>query len=218
MNEYTKFRFVDRADAGRRLAAELSGRELRRPVVLALPRGGVPVGREIADALDAPLEAIISRKIGLPAHPEYGIGAVAEGSGRVVLSEHAAGFRLSGRELARLGNRELREVERRVDRYRDGRPLPSLRGRSAVLVDDGLATGVTAEAALAEIHRMEPHEVVLAVPVCSPTSTDRLRRWADIVCLVQPPAFRAVGSWYEDFRQVSDDEVLDLLRRASVKG
>jgi putative phosphoribosyl transferase len=204
-------RFHDRRDAGRRLAVALSGMDLRRPVVLALPRGGVPVGAEIAEALHAPLEVFVARKIGAPGRPEYGIGAVAEGGDPLFDRWAVQALGLSDRGLRDLAETERRELERRVRRYRGARSLPSVAGRSVVLVDDGLATGVTAEAALRALRDRGATDLVLAVPVCARDSSARLRSLAQIVCLSRPADFRAVGLWYEEFDQTSDGEVLALL-------
>jgi putative phosphoribosyl transferase len=212
-------RVHDRTDAGQRLATVLVGMDLRRPVVLALPRGGVPVGAEIAAALHAPLEVFVARKIGAPARPEYGIGAVAEGGEPLFDRWAVQALGLSDADLAELAEAERHELDRRVRRYRGGRPLPPLAGRSVVLVDDGLATGVTAEAALLALRDQvatapgQPLRLILAVPVCARDSAARLRSLAEIVCLSRPEDFRAVGLWYEEFGQTGDDEVLALLAR-----
>jgi putative phosphoribosyl transferase len=208
-------RFRDRRDAGRQLVGALASKELGSAVVLALPRGGVPVAYEVAEALDAPLDVFVARKVGAPGHPEYGIGAVAEGSDEVVLTDAAARFSLTEEELDRMAAAERDEVDRRIQRYRPGRQLPDLEGRDVVLVDDGLATGVTAEAALRALRRQPLRRLLLAVPVCASDSADRLREHADVVCLHRPEHFRAVGLWYDDFGQTTDDEVLELLERTS---
>lgn len=208
-------RFHDRADAGRRLAAALAGAGLSDPVVLALPRGGVPVGFEIATALGAPLEVFVARKVGAPGHPELGIGAIAEGGDQVVGGAALRLLDLSPERFDALVAEERIELDRRVRHYRGDRALPELRGRDVVLVDDGLATGVTAEAALRALAPHRPRRLLLAVPVCAPDTAERLRGSVEVVCLLRPPDFHAVGLWYEQFGQTSDDEVLDLLARAA---
>jgi putative phosphoribosyl transferase len=207
--------FRDRADAGRRLARRLEVMELASPVVLALPRGGVPVGAEIAAALRAPLEVFVARKVGLPGYEELGIGAVAEGLDEPVVSDSAHRLGLREPDLRVLAARARRELERRVALYRGDRPLPDLTGRDVILVDDGLATGVTAEAALVALQRQRPDRLILAVPVCARETVARLSRTADeVVCAEAPVPFFAVGQWYEDFSQTTDEEVLELLERA----
>jgi len=210
-------RFHDRRDAGRQLGERLreDRSDLVQPVVLALPRGGVPVAFEVARALRAPLEVFVARKVGAPQHPEYGIGAIAEGGG--VVCDHLA-MRAVGLVPSRfdaLVVNEQRELERRVTRYRGDRPLPPLSGRTVILVDDGLATGVTAEAALRALRDMRPARLVLAVPVCAPDTVARLRPLLDeLVCLHAPVGFSAVGQWYAHFGQTTDEEVDELLHAA----
>ena len=200
---------------GRHLADRLGELELESPIVLALPRGGVPVATEVASVLDAQLDVFVARKVGAPGRPEFGIGAVAEGSDRLVTTEHAASFALSDDELRSMADAERREIERRVTSYRPDRPFPVLRDRDVVVVDDGLATGVTAEAALVALSDHNPRRIVLAVPVGSDDAIERLSEFADVVCLSTPRDFRAVGLWYDDFDQVTDDEVIDLLRSSA---
>jgi len=206
--------FRDREDAGHRLAERLTGLELHRPVVLALPRGGVPVAAPVAAALGAPLDVFVARKVGAPGHPEFGIGAIAEGSDEVVSSADAARVGVSPKQMDSLAAAQREELERRVRRYRGDRELPELDDRDVVLVDDGLATGVTAEAALRSLRRLGARRLVLAIPVCAPDSAERLMSVADtVLCLECPPNFAAVGYWYENFDQTTDDEVLALLDR-----
>lgn len=211
--------FLDRRDAGRQLAGVVAELDLDDPVVVALPRGGVPVGAAIADALGAPLEVLVARKVGAPDHREFGIGAVAEGGGSVVDEPTVAALGVSRRRYRQLVEHERREVDRQVRRYRSGRPPLALGGRDVVVVDDGLATGVTAQAALDSLRRQQPRRVVLAVPVGAPSSAAALREAGqEVVCVAEPEDFRAVGSWYRHFDQVGDDEVDELLRRVDPPG
>jgi len=208
-------RFEDRHDAGRQLAARLLPLASERPLVLGLPRGGVPVAEEVAAVLGAPLEILAVRKIGAPHNPEYGIGAIAEGGTKVLDPEALALLGISNGTVRRIVERERAELERRVEAYRGDRPRPSLRGRTVIVVDDGVATGVTDTAALRAVRREGPRRLVLAVPVCAPDSFAHLREEADeVACLLAPPQLRGVGEWYADFGQVSDDEVLAALERA----
>jgi predicted phosphoribosyltransferase len=209
-------RFENRADAGRKLAERLALLGLDCPVVLGLPRGGIPVAAEVASLLGAPLEAFVARKVGAPGHEEFGIGAVAEGLEEPILSQTAAVAPGSER-LRAMVERSYRELSRQVALYRGDRALPELAGRQVVLVDDGLATGVTAEAALVALRHRRPSRLVLGVPVCAPESAARLAPRADDVVWVQSPAsFVAVSYWYHDFSPTTDQEIIDLLaqRRA----
>lgn len=204
--------FRHRADAGIQLAAALADRELEAPIVLAIPRGGVPVGAEVARRIGAPLEVFVSRKIGAPGQAEYGIGAVAEGGGVVANRDEVRRLGLSDEDFARMVDAERRELTRRVDLYRQGRRLLAVEGRDVILVDDGLATGITAEAALNALRGHRPRLLVLAAPVCAPDKAACLRRIADdVVCVEEPTIFGAVGWFYEHFEPTSDDEVLGLL-------
>lgn len=212
--------FRDRHDAGRLLAERLiqvlDPSTLVDPLVLGLPRGGVPVAFEVARALDAPLDVFVSRKLGAPRQPELGIGAVAEGGVRVLDEDTVRALRVTADDLERITAREHAELERRVAHYRVGRALPPLTGRDVIVVDDGLATGVTASAAVAALRATDAARVVLAVPVAAADTAARLR--ADgvvVVSVIEPEDLRAVGRWYDHFEQTSDDEVLDLLVRAA---
>lgn len=209
--------FRDRTQAGRELAEQLRVRQdkggLAHPLVLALPRGGVPVAREVARALDAPLDVLVARKIGAPFQEELGVGALV-GDDPPLFDEWALNrMGLTHEALAGTVKRERAELRRRERLYRGGRPAPDLAGHTVIVVDDGLATGVTARAAVRWVRRQGPERVVLAVPVAAPESADLLSREADeVVCLYRPADFRAVGLWYEDFEQLTDADVLDLLR------
>jgi putative phosphoribosyl transferase len=210
-------RFRDRAEAGRLLAKRLSAYAGRDDViVLALPRGGVPVGYEVAKALDAPLDVFLVRKIGLPGYEELAMGAVASG-GILVLDERLIQRLGIGREqLERAIQGELQELERREEAYRGGRGPLDLEGKTAILVDDGLATGASMRAAAEAVRRHNPARVVVAVPVAAEETCDQFRDFVDeIVCEVTPRPFHAVGLWYQDFSQTSDDEVRELLARAA---
>jgi predicted phosphoribosyltransferase len=211
--------FQDRVEAGQRLAreivAELPHVRDEHPIVLAIPRGGVPVGYEVALALDAPLDVFIARKLGAPGHEELGIGAVAPGGTRVLDTLAIRALHVPDDYIDRVTQRELAELNRRLERFRRGRALPPLAGRAVVLVDDGLATGVTARAAMAALRRERPKRLVFAAPVCSPEACDLLRSEADAtICLAVPERFYGVGAWYDDFTQTSDEEVLELLSLA----
>jgi putative phosphoribosyl transferase len=205
-------RFADRRDAGRRLAERLLTMAEEGPVVIGLPRGGVPVAAEVATALGAPLEILAVRKLGAPHNPEYGIGAIAEDGARVFDLEALAALGIDAGALETIVARETAELRRRVAAYRGDRPPLALGGRTAIVVDDGVATGLTDTAALRAIRRHRPRRLVLAVPVCPPDSAARLREEADeVVCLLEPALLQGVGQWYRDFSQVSDDEVMASL-------
>jgi putative phosphoribosyl transferase len=209
--------FRDRPAAGRLLAARLASLRLGDPVVLALPRGGVAVGLEVARALDAPLDLLLVRKIGVPWQPELAVGAVMDGTQPVIVVEPRV-QQLAGLDRAYIEDRaaeELREIERRRALYLAGRPSAPVAGRSAIVVDDGIATGTTVRAALRGLRERQPARLVLAVPVAPPETVQALRAEVDdLVCLAQPDDFRAIGLFYEDFHQLSDDEVIALLAQA----
>ena len=205
--------FRDRADAGAQLAHALERYRLEAPVVLALPRGGVPVGSEIARALGAPLDVIVVRKLGAPMEPELGIGAVAEGPAVIVDRVIARLVGVDPVELIEQVQAELEEIRRRVDTFRGGRALSDIRDRIAILVDDGIATGGTMRAALRSLRRHHPARLVVAVPVGPPTTIAALRREVDeVVCLLQPDDLQAIGIWYDDFHQLDDSDVIRILR------
>jgi putative phosphoribosyl transferase len=211
--------FEDREDAGRRLAERLARYRDERPVVFALPRGGVPVGYEISRSLGAPLDVFVARKLGAPGQPEFGIGAVAPGGVRVLNANVVERLGIPADYLEAVTRKETAEVERRLRHFRGGRPEPEVRGRTVILVDDGLATGVTARAAVEALRRLEPRRLVLAAPVCAAQTAERLGPEVDeLVCLTEPPDLGAIGFWYRNFEQTSDEEVIGLLERARREG
>lgn len=209
--------FLDRRDAGRRLAVALRHLRDTNPVILALPRGGVPVAFEVAQVFDAELDLILVRKIGAPGHEEFGIGAIVDGTHpQLVLNEEAA--RQVGADSAYLQaqmRKQLAEIERRRLLYQTGTPPADTRGRTVILVDDGIATGGTVRAALKALMRSDPARLVLAVPVAPAEVVTELAQECDeVVCLATPDPFYAVGLHYRDFDQTTDEEVVALLRRA----
>ena len=208
--------FKDRSDAGRRLATALAGYKDQRPVILALPRGGVPVATEIAAKLEAPLDLVLVRKIGVPSRPELAMGAVVDGGSPVVVrNEEVIGLvGIDERRFNAARDRELAEIERRRQCYLGDRPRVNITDRVAIVVDDGVATGATTRAALRSVAARKPSKLVLAVPLGPAEVVTALRREVDdLVCLEAYEHFYALGSHYDDFRQVSDDEVRRLLCR-----
>jgi putative phosphoribosyl transferase len=204
--------FADRRDAGRQLAQGLLALAPELPVVVALPRGGVVVGFEVARALVAPLDVLVVRKLGAPRNRELGVGAIAEGGATVCDVAAVARAGMSQQSLDATLERERHELLRRVARYREGRPRVALSGRSVIVVDDGLATGLTALAAVRALRSNRAGRIVVAVPVGARESIAMLAREADeVICHTVPPQMLAVGHWYADFSPVSDDEVLSLL-------
>ncbi len=212
----SSMQFVDRRDAGLRLAAELLPYAREQPVVVALPRGGVPVAVEVARALDAPLDVLAVRKLGAPGNPELGVGAVAEDGSGVLDRQSAELLGMTREKLDATLARESLELRRRVERYRDGRrPIP-VSGRTVIVVDDGLATGLTDLAAVRALRSRGARRIIVAVPVGSGESVSMLADEADeVVCLVVPKRLFGVGMWYDDFSPVSDEQVLALLAAAS---
>jgi predicted phosphoribosyltransferase len=213
----TERRFRDRTEAGRRLAERLPASADRPAVlVLALPRGGVPVAYEVARALRAPLDVFLVRKLGVPGYEELAMGAVATGGVRVLNDQIVAGLRIPDHVIEAVAEAEQQELARRERVYRGDRPPPDVRHRTVILVDDGLATGATMQAAIKALRALPPARIVVAVPTGSPETCEQLKAQADdVICAITPEPFHAVGLWYEDFTQTTDEEVRDLLARAA---
>jgi putative phosphoribosyl transferase len=209
-------RFKDRTDAGRRLTDELVHyREQDDLLVLALPRGGVPVAFEVAKALSAPLDIFVVRKLGVPGHEELAMGAIASGGVRVLNDRVVHMMGVSERVISTVAERELQELERREHAYRGSRPPPTIQDKTVILVDDGLATGATMRAAVEALKQQSPGRIIVAVPTAAPETCAEFRAEVDeIVCAETPQPFYGVGMWYENFSQTTDEEVNDLLSRS----
>lgn len=209
-------RYLNREDAGKRLAKELSAyAHTPELIVLALPRGGVPVAYEIAKSLHAPLDVFIVRKLGVPGHEELAMGAIAMG-GTSVLNDHIIReLRISPEAIKRVTQEEQKELERRMQVYRDKQAFPGLENHTIILVDDGIATGATIRAAIAALKKHKPAKLIIAVPVAEKSTCEKLSSLVDeIICPLRPLYFNAVGAWYEIFDQTSDEEVRSLLKKA----
>jgi putative phosphoribosyl transferase len=211
--------FRDRREAGRFLARRLTAYADRPDVlVLALPRGGVPVGYEVARALRAPLDVFLVRKLGLPGHEELAMGAIASGGVRVLNEDVVRALGIPEDVIATVAAEEQEELERRERSYRGNRPAPAVRGKTVILIDDGLATGSTMRAAVAALRRQGPARIVVAVPVGAPETCAEFQEEADeAICAQTPEPFHAVGLWYRDFSQTTDEEVRELLERAAAE-
>lgn len=211
-------KFSNRIEAGRFLASKLGGVYANRSdvIILALPRGGVPVAFEVARALRAPLDVFIVRKLGVPGQEEFGFGAIASGGVSVVNESLVRALRLSESLIERIAEREQRELERRERLYRGERPAHDLKGKTVIIVDDGLATGASMRAAIEAVKKQLPKKVIVAVPVASRQTCEELKHAADVwcVCAKTPEPFYGVGMWYEDFSQTTDEEVVNLLSQA----
>lgn len=205
--------FRDREDGARQLAVFLKSRSLRRPLVLAIPRGGVVTGAVLAGELHADLDVVLSRKLRAPDQPELAIGAIAE-DGQIYLNENAKELQISKSYLTEESSRQLAEIERRKKLFRSVMPLAPIQGRSIILTDDGIATGSTMIAALHVVKSLQPHEVWVAVPVAPPERIRELRTLCDdVICLLQPEYFMAVGQFYQTFQSVEDSQVVEILRQ-----
>jgi putative phosphoribosyl transferase len=206
-------RFRDRPDAGRRLAPLLDAYAGHDVVVLALPRGGVPVAAEVAERLNAELDVLLVRKLGLPGHEELAMGAIASGGAMVLNDDLLSQLPVDDAVIDRVRAAEQQELERRDQAYRGDRPMPQLEDREVIIVDDGLATGATMRAAVSALRQYRPRRIVVAVPVAPPETVRELEQEADqVVSLLTPTPFYGVGYWFEDFSQTTDDEVRSLLR------
>ena len=208
--------FPDRHDAGKQLAQQLLQRQYKSPFVMALPRGGVVVGYEVAKALNAPLDVLVVRKLGVPDQPELAMGAIADNGVCILNQQLIHMLKIPEWQVKAAIEKEQRELERRLALYRGDRPMPDLKDKSVILVDDGLATGATARAAIRLLRQIRPLKVILAIPVCAPDTAASLGREVDeLICLSLPTHFGGVGAWYQDFQQTSDEEVVELLRLTS---
>jgi putative phosphoribosyl transferase len=208
--------FADRTDAGRKLAGELARfANEKNLLILALPRGGVPVAFEVARSLRAPLDVFVVRKLGVPGQEELAMGAIASGGVRVLNEDIIRSLDIFEDQIARVAANEQRELERREFVYRSGRSAPELADRTVILVDDGLATGATMRAAVHAVKALNPRKIVVAVPTAAPDTCSLLGKMVDeIICLITPSPFGGVGAWYRDFSQTSDGEVQRLLKEA----
>lgn len=207
--------FKNRQEAGQQLAEKLTKYAKDKPIVVALPRGGVVLGYEVAKKLKAPLDILVARKIGAPLHPEFGIGAIAPNGIFILNTDLIKSFGITESELKKVIKTQTKEMTRRVELYRQDLPLIDLKNRTVIVIDDGLATGVTTQAAILSIKQMSPKKIILAVPISPPDTANKFRKKVDeFLCLLEPAGFYAVGAYYEDFEQVTDDEVISLIRKS----
>ncbi len=205
--------FEDRQDAGKKLAEKIGLLPLKNPIVFGLPRGGVVVAKEVAKKLNSSLDVVISRKIGAPRQPELAIGAVAEGEVLVLDNTIIKRLGVSKSELKFMVEKEKEEVKKRIQLFREGKLLKNLRGKTVLIVDDGLATGMTALAAIKTVKKLHPFKIIFATPICALSPVEEVAREVErVICLEKSDTFMAIGQWYEDFNQVSDEEVLSLLK------
>lgn len=211
--------YQDRVDAGKKLAERLIEYKNQNPIVLALPRGGVPIGYEIAKRLNAPLDVLVVRKLGAPSNPEFGIGAIAPGNVRVLDQTAIENLGISEADIKQVENKERAELNRRIKKYRGLYSIPDIKDKTVILVDDGLATGVTARAAVKAVLEQHPDRLIVAMPVCALDAVEGIRLIIrpmkdNIICLYTPYDFAAVGLWYQNFSQVSDEEIIKLLQKS----
>lgn len=212
--QYNIGMFKDREEAGRRLAKLLDRYRRKNPLILALPRGGVVVGYEVAKALDAAFDILISRKIGAPFNKEFGIGAISEGNIVVLNSKIIKELGIPKKTLENLIDAEREEIKRRIHLYRGNRPVIPVYNKTVIIVDDGLATGVTAEAAIESIAKLKPKKIIFATPVCSEQAAKTIRTYIEsVVCILTPYDLSAIGNYYKTFPQVTDEEVLDIMKK-----
>jgi putative phosphoribosyl transferase len=203
--------FADRKNAGRILAQNLLLFKNNNPVILALPRGGVPVGYEVAKKLDTKLDILIVRKIGSPKNPEFGVGAIAEGGTLLIDKETILSLGISTDLLKNLIEKEKKEIERQLMLYRKGEAITKLKNKTVIIIDDGLATGVTAKCAIKAVKLQQPRKVIFAAPVCAYDTSQSLCKDTETICQISPDELQAIGSYYKDFKQVSDEDVLQIL-------
>ncbi len=207
--------FKNRIDASEKLATQLLKRHLQNPLLLALPRGGVPIAYNIGKKMNWPIDVIVARKLGAPGNEEFGIGAISENDSVILDDSTIDLLSIKQRQLAQIIAREEDELQRRVNLYRQGKPLPSLSDFSVVIIDDGLATGITAKAAITSVNKLNPESIVFASPACANDSAKELESLVDgLICLITPKDFMSVGLWYQEFEQVSDDEVISYLSKS----
>lgn len=207
-------RFKDRYEAGQKLADALKNLDIKSPYVFGMARGGVPVAYEVAKKLNAPLDVLVVRKLGMPQNPEFGFGAIAPEGVSEINTETVQSYRLSSEQIEKIKSAEESELEERLQKYRRDKKLPDLLEKTAIIVDDGIATGVSAKVAIKYLKSKKPQQIILAAPACAKDSEEKLKKYADkIVCLVSSSAFFAVGQWYENFNQTTDEEVTLLLKQ-----
>lgn len=206
--------YKDRCDAGQQLVKKLLKYKDENPIIIALPRGGVVLGYEVAKALNAPLDVIVARKLGAPYQPELGIGAIAPFGVRILNTGLVRSLEIAELQIEEIIEKETKEMNRRIELYRGANPPFDLQGQTIIIVDDGIATGISDKAVVLSIKELCPKKIILAVPVCPPGTAEKFEDVDEFICLAQPPDFYAVSAFYENFEQVSDEEVINLLKKA----